>query len=75
MHAGIHHSGNKETNMLARISILALTAAFLLMTGCVYHEYHDRDWDRYEDQQGADRDQSERHHKSDRRRHEDQDQQ
>jgi hypothetical protein len=71
MHAGLNHPSHKETNMLARISILALAAAFLLMTGCVYHEYHDRD----RDHRGEERHQSKGHHKSDRRRHEEQNQQ
>ena len=46
--------------MHARIAILALAAVFLLMTGCVYHEHHDRSWDHY---RGADRHYSAGHHK------------
>ncbi|WP_318950791.1 hypothetical protein [Pseudomonas sp.] len=38
--------------MLARIAMLALAAAFLLMSGCAYHEYNDRSRDHY---RGADR--------------------
>lgn len=39
MHAGMNHPKLKETGMLAGLSMLVLAAAFLLMTGCAYHEY------------------------------------
>ncbi|WP_372877333.1 hypothetical protein [Pseudomonas sp.] len=55
--------------MLARISMLALAAAFLLMSGCAYHEYNDRGRDHY---RGADRHYSAGHHKPARHRHEEQ---
>ena len=46
--------------MLARIAMLALAAAFLLMSGCAYHEYNDRGREHY---RGADRHYSAGHHK------------
>jgi len=55
--------------MLARISMLALAAAFLLMTGCAYHEYNDRSRDYY---RGADRHHSAGHHKPSQHRYEEQ---
>jgi hypothetical protein len=69
MDAWINHPRLKETDMLARISMLALAAAFLLMSGCAYHEYNDRGRDHY---RGADRHYSAGHHKPAQHRYEEQ---
>ncbi|WP_324733351.1 hypothetical protein [Pseudomonas paeninsulae] len=55
--------------MLARLAMLALAAAFLLMTGCAYHEYNDRSRDHY---RGADRHHVIGHHKPSQHRYEEQ---